>query len=727
MDKTEKEYLPYMDETLSFEERAKDLTARMTLDEKVGQMLYQAPAIPRLNVPSYNWWNEALHGVARAGVATVLPQAIALAATFDELLVFNAADLISTEGRAKYHEFQRKGDHDIYKGLTFWSPNVNIFRDPRWGRGHETYGEDPWLTATLGKAFVQGLQGDDPVYLKSAACAKHFAVHSGPESERHSFNAEVSRKDLYETYLPAFEALVREAGVAGVMGAYNRTNGEPCCGSKTLLKEILRADWGFTGYVTSDCWALRDFHEFHMVTKNAVESAALAVNNTCDLNCGSLFGNLLLAVNQGLVKEETIDEAVTRLMTIRMRLGMFDDPKHVPFSDIPYETVDCDEHRAFSLEAAKRSLVLLKNKDRLLPLNKKKLKSIAVIGPNADSRAALMGNYHGTASQYVTVLEGIRAAVEPGTRVLYAEGGHLYKDRVESLAFADDRISEAVSAAERADVTVLCLGLDENIEGEEGDQSNAYAGGDKPDIYLPQAQQKLLKALCETGKPVILLLLDGSAMAINYAEEHARAIIQAFYPGAQGGQAIASMLFGEFSPSGRLPVTFYRTNEELPDFHDYSMDGRTYRYMKNDALYPFGYGLSYSLFVYSGLSLSSEELWQGESLLVTATVWNTGRLTARETVQLYLRDAEGSAELPRWSLRGVKVIELKPQEKKTVRFTLTPEDLAMVDDKGRRVVEPGEFQVFVGGSQPDERSLELTGTPVLSGRFTVTGEPMRIE
>ncbi|MCX7843132.1 MAG: glycoside hydrolase family 3 C-terminal domain-containing protein, partial [Clostridia bacterium] len=535
---------PYMNENLSFEVRAKDLVSRMTLEEKVTQMVYNAPAIPRLGIPSYNWWNEALHGVARAGVATMFPQAIGMAATFDEDLIYRIADVISTEGRAKYHEFQRKGDHGIYKGLTFWSPNVNIFRDPRWGRGHETYGEDPYLTARLGVAFIKGIQGNDPKYLKAAACAKHFAVHSGPEAERHEFNAVVSQKDLRETYLPAFRACVVEGKVEAVMGAYNRTNGEPCCGSETLLKKILRGEWGFKGHVTSDCWAIKDFHEHHGVTRTAPESAALAVNNGCDLNCGNMYANLLISHKEGLVSEETINQSVERLMMTRMKLGMFDSPDKVPFASIPYEMNDCREHRALALEAAKESMVLLKNSNNLIPLDKSKLKSIAVIGPNADSRIALMGNYHGTASGYTTMLDGIKEAVFKETRVYFSEGCHLYKQNVEGLAEPMDRLSEALAAAERSDVVVVCLGLDETIEGEEMDQSNPFGSGDKFNLDLPGNQQMLLEALHKTGKPIILVLLSGSALAVTWADEHIDAIIQAWYPGADGGKALASLIFG---------------------------------------------------------------------------------------------------------------------------------------------------------------------------------------
>lgn len=717
----------YKDESLSFEDRVKDLVSQMTLEEKTAQMLYQSPAIERLGISSYNCWNEALHGVARAGVATVFPQAIGLAATFNEETVFTVADVIATEGRAKYHEFQRQGDHGIYKGITFWSPNVNLFRDPRWGRGHETYGEDPYLTATLGKAFVRGLQGSDGKYLKTAACAKHFAVHSGPESMRHSFNAVASEKDLRESYLFAFKELVKDAKVEGVMGAYNRTNGEPCCGSKTLLADILRGEWGFKGYVTSDCWAIKDFHENHMVTKNAPESVALAVNNGCDTNCGSMFANLLIAHKEGLVTEEAIDKAVTRLMMTRMKLGMFDDPEKVPYTQIPYERNDCPEHTRLNVEVAKKSIVLLKNQNNLLPLDRKKLKSIAVIGPNADSREALIGNYYGTASQYITVVDGIREAVGDAVRVYYAPGCHLYQDRTENLALLGDRIAEAVSAARSADVTVVCLGLDASIEGEEGDTSNAFASGDKVDLNLPGEQEELLKKVYQTGKPVILVLLAGSALAVNWADEHIPAILDAWYPGAQGGNAVASVLFGDSSPSGRLPVTFYKTTEELPDFTDYSMENRTYRYMKNEALYPFGYGLSYTKFTYDSLEIRNEAPKIGENVDCSVKVKNSGNVESDEIVQIYLKDVEASVKIPKWQLIGVKPVHLLPGKEKTVQFQITARQMALIDEKGRCLMEPGQFEIYAGTCQPDKRSLVLTESKVLKGKFQLTGDRVEIE
>jgi len=708
----------YLDPSYSFEERAKDLVSRMTNEEKVSQMLYNSPAIERLGIPAYNWWNEALHGVARAGTATMFPQAIGMASTFDEELIYKVADVISTEGRAKYHASSKKGDRGIYKGLTFWSPNINIFRDPRWGRGQETYGEDPYLTARLGVAFVKGLQGNDPKYLKAAACAKHFAVHSGPEALRHEFNATASKKDMYETYLPAFKALVQEAKVEAVMGAYNRTNGEPCCGSKTLLTDILRGEWGFKGHVVSDCWAIRDFHLHHHVTATAPESVALAVRNGCDLNCGNLFGNLLIALDEGLITEEEIDRAVTRLMITRMKLGMFDPDEQVPFTSIPYDVVDCKEHNELALETAKKSIVLLKN-DGLLPLDKEKIKSIAVIGPNADSRQALVGNYEGTASEYVTVLDGIREAVGDNVRIYYSMGCHLYKDKVESLAERNDRIAEAVTCAEMADVVVLCLGLDSTIEGEEMHESNEYGSGDKYDLDLPGRQQELMEAVYATGKPVVLVLLTGSALSVTWADENIPAILNAWYPGAQGGRAVASVLFGETNPSGKLPVTFYRTVEELPDFTDYSMQNRTYRYMKNEALYPFGFGLSYTRFEYSDLKLSKSKIGVGEGFTVSVKVTNTGNMAGDEVAQVYIKDVEASCAVPNWQLSGMKRIKLESGESAEITFEILPEQLAVVNDDGQSVIEPGDFEIYVGGSQPDTRSIKLMGKAPLKALLQV--------
>ncbi len=533
-------------------QRAKELVGRMTLEEKASQLRYDAPAIPRLGVPAYNWWNEGLHGVARAGVATMFPQAIGTAAAFDTELLEKIGDVIAVEGRAKYNAYREEEDRDIYKGLTFWSPNVNIFRDPRWGRGHETYGEDPYLTGELGKAFVEGLQGDGE-YLKAAACAKHFAVHSGPEAVRHKFNAKASKKDLRETYLPAFEKLVKEAGVEAVMGAYNRTNGEPCCGSKTLMEDILRGEWEFEGHYVSDCWAIRDFHTQHMITDTAEESAALALKTGCDVNCGITYLHLMKAYQDGMVTEEEITTAAERLFTTRFLLGLFDETE---YDRIGYDRLECPEHLALADRAAAESVVLLKN-DGILPLKKEGLKTVGVVGPNANSRAALVGNYHGTSSRYITVLEGIQDVLGDDVRVYYSEGCHLFKEKVENLALRQDRISEAVAVAKNSDVVILCVGLDETLEGEEGDTGNSYASGDKMDLLLPQAQRELLEAVVKTGKPVVLVNMTGSAMDLRDAQEHCAAVVQAWYPGARGGRVVADILFGALSPSGKLPVTFY--------------------------------------------------------------------------------------------------------------------------------------------------------------------------
>lgn len=697
----------YLDESLSFEERAEALVSKMTLEEKVYQTLHGAPPIDRLDVKAYNYWNEALHGVARAGTATVFPQAIGLAATFDEDFMEEIAEAVSDEGRAKFNAQQKYGDYDIYKGLTFWSPNVNIFRDPRWGRGHETFGEDPYLTSRLGVRFIEGMQGSDSTYMKVAACAKHFAVHSGPEDERHSFNAVVSEQDLRETYLPAFKACVKEAGVEVVMGAYNRTNDEPCCGSKRLLEDILRGEWQFDGHVTSDCWAIKDFHEFHMVTSTPVESVALAMNRGCDLNCGNIYGNLLKAVEDGLVKEETITRAVVRLFTTRMKLGLFDPQEKVPYSTIDYGVVDCEEHRRLNERAAKKSAVLLKNENKLLPLDKTKYKTIGVVGPNANNRKALVGNYEGTASEYITVLEGIQAYVGDGARVLYSEGCHLCKDRIQGLAQENDRMSEVRAVADASDLIIACMGLDASLEGEEGDEGNEFASGDKPGLNLPGLQEEVLKELVKSGKPVVLVLLSGSALAVPFADENIPAVLQGWYPGARGGKAIADILFGEVSPEGKLPVTFYRTTEELPDFRDYSMKNRTYRYMKQDALYPFGYGLSYTDFDIVGTVISSESIDEGGQVTVSATLKNTGSMDGAETLQVYVRACMEGA--PNYQLKALKKVALKKGEEKVVTLHLTDRDFGLYNEDGVKVLNACEYEVYVGTCQPDRRSVELLG------------------
>lgn len=684
--------------------RAEALTGQMTLEEKISQMLHRAPEIKRLNIPAYCWWNEGLHGVARAGIATVFPQAIGLAATFDEDFIEKVADAISTEARAKYNMQQEFGDRDIYKGLTFWAPNVNIFRDPRWGRGHETYGEDPYLTSRMGVRFVQGLQGHDENYLKTAACAKHFAVHSGPEDIRHSFDAQVTEQDLYETYLPAFEALVKEAGVEAVMGAYNRVNGEPCCGSEMLLKKILRGNWKFEGHVTSDCWAVKDFHMGHHVTENAVQSVALAVNQGCDLNCGNLFLYLEQAVAEGLVEEETITEAVNRLFTTRMKLGMFEEEQ--PYQDISYETVNSLPMRELAREAARKSMVLLKNEGNLLPLDKTKIRKIGVIGPNANNRRALVGNYEGTAARYVTVAEGLQDYLGDEVRVFVADGCHLYKDKVENLAAQNDRIAEVKAVCRECDVVIACLGLDASVEGEEGDTDNAYGGADKPDLRLPGNQEEVLRVMKESGKPVVLVLLSGSALAIEYAEKEIPAIIQGWYPGEQGGMALAELLFGEYSPEGKLPVTFYRTSEELPEFTDYSMTGRTYRYMTQEAWYPFGYGLSYTEFAITDVQADTQVIGE-EGITISCEAANRGARSGVVTIQVYIK-AEWE-NTPNAQLKKIWKQNLESGERKQVSFHLPLSAFALCDTDGVRKVKKGRYSVYVGESQPDRRSRSLMG------------------
>jgi beta-glucosidase len=709
----------FLNPNLSIDERVDDLVSKLTLVEKASQMLHGAPPIERLGIPAYNWWNECLHGVARAGVATVFPQAIGLAAMWNAKRMHEVADVISTEARAKHHEALRQGDRDIYKGLTFWTPNINIFRDPRWGRGHETYGECPFLTARLSVAFCRGMQGDDPKYLKLVATPKHFAVHSGPEGLRHSFNAVVSEKDLRETYLPAFHACITEAKAQSVMGAYNRTNGEVCCGSELLLVKILRQEWKFEGYVVSDCWAVRDFHEHHKVTQNWEQSAALAVSKGCDLNCGCTFEHLPEAVEQGLVSEAQLDVSLKRLFRARMLLGMFDPPEQVPYASIPYEVNDCDAHRALALQAARESIVLLKNKNNLLPLSPE-IRSIAVIGPNANSDEVLVANYHGIPSRPVTPLEGIRAAVSKQTKVLYTNGCKLTGMQNGGLN-GHGHLSEALSVAKRADVVVLCLGLSAEIEGEQGDVSNSEAAGDKIDLNLTGLQQRMMEQIVALGKPTVLVLLAGSAMSVTWAQEHVDAIVDAWYPGGEGGTAIADVLFGKVSPGGRLPITFPKSIADVPTFTDYSMQGRTYRYIEKEPLYPFGYGLSYSRFEYSEASATPSRVAAGQSVVVSATLKNVGKCLADEVVELYVRDLEASCRVPHHELRGFQRVTLKPGEAQRISFTLTARDLSLINEQGQRVLEPGRFEVYLGGSQPDARSVALTGQAPLKIDLEVVG------
>ncbi len=687
-------------------QKAQALVAQMTVEEVASQLRFDAPAIERLGVPAYNWWNEALHGIARAGVATSFPQAIGIAAAFDPQLVKELGDVAATEGRAKYNASVAHGDRDIYKGLTFWSPNVNIFRDPRWGRGHETYGEDPYLTSRLGVAYVQGLQGDGEV-LKSAACAKHFAVHSGPEALRHEFNATSDAKDMAETYLPAFKALVQEANVESVMGAYNRTNGEPCCGSKALMVDKLRGEWGFQGHYVSDCWAIRDFHEAHHVTDTPEESAALALEMGCDVNCGNTYLYMMKAYEKGLVTEEQLRTAATRLFTTRYLLGIMEGSE---FDKIPYSVVECPEHIAKAREATEKSCVLLKN-DGLLPLDASKLKTVGVIGPNANNRVSLIGNYHGTSSRYVTVLEGLQDALGDDVRVLYSEGCHLFRDRVENLGMANDRISEALTVAEESDVVVLVVGLDETMEGEQGDTGNADASGDKLSLLLSETQRTLMDAVLSVGKPTVICLMAGSSIDLGAAADKANAVLLGWYPGARGGKTIADILLGKLSPSGKLPVTFYH-NEQLdrmPDFTDYAMKGRTYRFMEEEPLYPFGYGLTYGDVYVSGVSAAKTE----SGYAVEATVSNDGIVDTQDVVQIYCQN-NGSKNAPKNPrLCAFQRVTCPAGSTIKVSLTVSEDALKVVDNDGNYITE-GSPVLYVGVGQPDSRTAALTGHEALS-------------
>jgi beta-glucosidase len=675
-------------------ERVDALVGAMTLREKIAQMLHQAPPIPRLGVPAYNWWNECLHGVGRAGRATVFPQSIGMAATFNVPLTKRVATTISDEARVKHHQALKRENRGIYFGLTYWTPNINIFRDPRWGRGQETYGECPYLTARMGVAFVKGMQGNDPNYLKLVATPKHYAVHSGPEPMRHHFNAEVSQRDLRETYLPAFEATVREGKAWSVMGAYNRTNSEPCCGSKTLLQEILRDEWGFKGYVVSDCWAIKDFHLHHKVVETAEESAAMAVKNGCDLNCGDMYPNLLGAVKQGLISEDEIDVSVKRLFEARFRLGMFDPQGKVPWSKLKPGIVNCDSHQKLALKAARESIVLLKNDNHTLPLSKA-LKTIAVVGPNAARHDVLWGNYNGFSSHFSTLLEGIVGKASIGTQVYYGNNGGF------TAQCGDPGEIEAI---------IACMGVTPEMEGEEtGGEAvpDAEGGGDRVRIGLPERQQKLLEEVVATGKPVILVLTGGSPIELSWAKKHCAAILMVWYPGEAGGEAVADVIFGDYNPAGRLPLTFIKSLDDIPDFTDYRMKGRTYRFMRKKPLYPFGYGLSYTTFAYSKLKI--------DGLKVTVDVKNSGELNGDEVVQVYLTNSPAKVPTPIKQLIAFKRVHVKAGQTKNVTFTIKRKDLAAYDSKGNPFVASGDYTISVGGGQPDDvTSGAVMGTAVVA-------------
>ncbi|WMI68688.1 glycoside hydrolase family 3 C-terminal domain-containing protein [Mangrovimonas sp. YM274] len=838
----------YLNTNLSFEKRVDILVNQMTTEEKISQLVNDADAIPRLKVPQYNWWNECLHGVARAGYATVFPQSISVAASFNKSLLKEIGDVISDEARAKHHEFVRNNKRGIYTGLDFWSPNINIFRDPRWGRGHETYGEDPFLTGELASQFILGLQGEDSKYLKTIATSKHFAVHSGPEALRHSFDVDVSDRDLYETYLPAFRKTVMDAKVYSIMGAYNRFRGESCSGSDFLLNKILRDDWGFDGYVVSDCGAIRDIHTGHHIAKTEAEAASIGLKGGCDLNCGSYYNNLTEALEEGLVSEEDINIAVKRTLLARFKLGMFDSENDVEFSKIPYSIVCSDANNSLAKKAALESIILLKNSDNLLPLDKNKLNKIAIIGPNADNWESLLGNYHGTPKNPVTFLTGLKNKVEPVIEISYAEGCHLSEEKlnlkpipsvffetldgkqgleasyfnnvkwdgspvlqriddnidfswqndpisidlddnfsvlwkgylvpqtsgsyelailskrgmslkiegqditngkgsahhpkyatsilnleagkkyeIEVRYFSDEtnalaqmlwartdtyKIQEAVETANNADLSVVVLGLSQRLEGE---------GGDKKDLDLPQQQTELLKAIKATGKPVILVINAGSALAINWAKQHVDAIINVGYPGEEGGNALADVIFGDYNPAGRLPITYYNSLKDLPPFEDYNMKGRTYRYFEGEPLYPFGYGLSYTTFKYSDLKFP-KQIKAGENLDVSVTVTNSGNRSGDEVIQVYLTDEKASTPRPIRQLVAFDRIYLKPNESKSIKISITPRQLSLINKQTKRVIESGNFTLFVGGEQPGfTEANNATSTEVISGAFKVKG------
>lgn len=851
--KTTKYEYPFQNPGLSIEERVNDLVSRLTVEEKAAQLLYDAPAIDRLGIPAYNWWNECLHGVARNGLATVFPQAIGLAATFDTTQMDIVGTVISDEARAKYNFAISRGEHGIYQGLTFWTPNINIFRDPRWGRGMETYGEDPYLTGNMAVSFIKALQGNNPRYFKTIATSKHFVVHSGPEPLRHVFNSEVNDRDLHETYLPHFKRTVQEANVQSIMCAYNRLNGEPCCGSGRLLNDMLREDWGFKGYVVSDCWALVDFYNGHNVSKGPVDAAALGLLSGTDLNCGVVYHSLMDALKENLITEANIDISVKRLFTARFQLGMFDPKKDVPWSDLNTDVVDSKKHQQIALETARKSMVLLKNENKLLPL-KKELKRIAVIGPNANDEGVLLGNYNGFPSTPITPLQGIKDKVSPSTEVLYARGCYLadglpffttvpaevfFVDSLQTqkgiradfynsiraegkplhseihenidanwwdnAPFEDmpfdsfsvswngyivpqisgkyilggeghtgyqiifnhtdtiggfnihhtekqqrafnlvagksypvevnyyntarmasmklvwdyplkDLEAEALAIAAKSDVVLLFMGLSPHLEGEEMEVNvKGFSGGDRITLTLPEVQLSLMKKLKTTGKPMVLVLLNGSALAINWEKSNMDAILEAWYPGQAAGIAIADILFGDYNPAGRLPVTFYKSEKDLPPFEEYAMEGRTYRYFKGEPLYEFGYGLSYSEFEYSNLQIPVSARIE-TSVTISAEIGNISNTDGEEVVQVYLSYQGDDSSKPIRSLVGFKRISIKAGTTQKVSFVISPEQFAHFGADGKMAIYPGTYQVSIGGSQPQKTETKN----VVSGRIELT-------
>ena len=691
---------PYLDPAQPLDRRVDDLVARLELPEKVNQLLHENNAVERLGVPAYNWWNEACHGVGRNGRATVFPQVIGLGATWNRPLIQRVAGIISDEARAKHHAALAAGHRGQYQGLTFWTPNINIFRDPRWGRGQETFGEDPYLTGELGLAMVRGLQGDDAHYLKTAACAKHYAVHSGPEHERHTFDARPSLKDLHETYLPAFEKLVR-GGVEAVMGAYNRTLGEPCCGSPFLLGEILRRRWKFRGHVVSDCFALDDFHQHHKVTQNGAESAALALKSGCDLNCGCTYNDLIVAVRDGLVTEAEIDTALRRLLATKFKLGLLDPQDRVPWSGTPTSIIDSPAHRALAHTAAVESVVLLKN-NGILPLRPDH-ESILVTGPTAASVTALLGNYYGISPRLVTLVEGITARAAEGCRVVYRTGSPLSGPMAPGVNYT-------YSTAAENELTIAVLGLDPSLEGEEGDTVSSPTGGDRDAIELPAVQREFLLELRKNAKKLIVILTGGSALAVPEVHELADAVLQVWYPGCEGGAAVADVLFGAASPSGKMPVTVPRRTADLPPFADYGMRGRTYRFAEIEPLYPFGFGLSYAKFTYGPLQAGPAKLARDGEVVLTTTLANPSKVAAAEVVQCYVVPPRDQPDAPRATLVDFQKVTVPARGKVEVTFRLPAAAFAQVDAAGERRHAPGRYGLVVGSASPGPRAQAL-GAP----------------
>ena len=694
--------MDFLNPSLSIQERTEDLISKMTLEEKVGQLMYNAPAIERLDIPEYNWWNECLHGIARNGKATVFPQAIGMAATFDTALMFRIGKAISMEARAKFNISVANDLRKRYQGLTFWTPNVNIFRDPRWGRGQETYGEDPYLTSRIGVSFVKGLQGDHPKYLQAAGMAKHYAVHNGPEKLRHEFDAVVSKKDLWETYLPAFEALVTEADVEGVMGAYNRTNGDPCCAHPYLMQEVLREKWGFKGYYVSDCWAIVDFYQGHKVVETAPEAAAMALNAGTNLNCGSTYPELVEAVKLGLTSEAEIDKNLRELLPTKFKLGLFDPPGMVPFDTIGVSWIRKQEHIDLSLEAAEKSLILLKNKEQTLPLDPN-IGSIFVTGPTAAHVQALLANYYGVSEDLKTILEGIVAVASPHTSIKYRQGALLDEKNRNPIDWFSD-------VAVRSDVTIACVGLSQLVEGEEGESIMSRHFGDRKEIGLPPNQIEFLRKMRKNSKKLIVVMTGGSAISCPEVYELADALIYAWYPGEQGGLAVANTIFGKSVPSGKLPVTVVKSIEDLPPYDNYAMEDRTYRYMTKEPLFPFGFGLSYTQFSFTELKGPGKKVHSDETIQVSTIITNTGNHDAEDVVQLYITDVEASVEVPKYALKAFKRIQLAAGESKEISFDIETEDWMLINEAGEKVFEKGDFIISIGNSTPSQRSLELGAT-----------------